>query len=119
MNLLRVFALAVGSLVIFVGLWQAALLAARGPWGLAAGRMLDHATLGLDFFVGATLLNLAINPTWTAVATTSVTIAVRKLLTFSLGLGRRGPGVPSRLGLRDQELEHVGLERNPHRHHQR
>ena len=34
--------------------------------------MLDHASLGLDFFVAATLLNLAINGTWTAVAATAV-----------------------------------------------
>ncbi len=92
-DLLRVFALAVGSLVILAGVWHGA-LAARGPGGRgrAAGRMLDHAALGLDFFVGATLLNLAINPTWTAVATTAVTIVVRKLLTYALG---REPRVPS------------------------
>jgi uncharacterized membrane protein len=57
--------------------------------------MLDHATLGLDFFVGATLLNLAIDPTWTVVATTAVTIVVRKLLMYALGLPRREPGIPS------------------------
>ncbi len=95
-DLLRVFALAVGSLVILAGVWHGA-LAARGPGGRGrvAGRMLNHAALGLDFFVGATLLNLAINPTWTAVATTAVTIVVRKLLTFSLDLPRREPGIPS------------------------
>jgi Protein of unknown function (DUF1622) len=52
----------------------------------------EHAALGLDFFVGATLLNLAINPTWPALATTAITIVVRKLLTFSLGLPRREAG---------------------------
>ena len=88
-DLLRLFALAAGSLVICTGIVRGA-VAARGPGGRAARVMLDHATLGLDFFVGATLLNLAINPTWTAVATTALTIAVRKLLTFSLGLGRLG-----------------------------
>ena len=86
-DILRVFALAVGSLVIFAGVARAALVA-RGPGGRAraARKMLDHAALGLDFFVAATLLNLAINGTWTAVAVTALTIAVRKLLTFSLGL---------------------------------
>lgn len=90
-ELLRVFALAVGSLIISAGIVRAALLA-RGPGGRgrAARRMLDHATLGLDFFVAATLLNLAINGTWTAVAATAITIIVRKLLTFSLGLVGRG-----------------------------
>ena len=92
-NLLRLFALSVGSFVIFAGITRAALVA-RGPGGLgrAARRMLDHAGLGLDFFVAATLLNLAINGTLTAVAATALTIAARKLLTFSLGLaGRDGP----------------------------
>ena len=90
-ELLRVFALAVGSLVISAGIVRAALVA-RGPGGRgrAARRMLDHASLGLDFFVAATLLNLAINGTWTAVAATALTIMVRKLLTFSLGLVGRG-----------------------------
>lgn len=90
-ELLRVFALAVGSLVISAGIVRAALVA-RGPGGRgrAARRMLDHAALGLDFFVAATLLNLAINGTWTAVAATALTIIVRKLLTFSLGLVGRG-----------------------------
>jgi len=90
-ELLRVFALAVGSLVISAGIVRAALVA-RGPGGRgrAARRMLDHASLGLDFFVAATLLNLAINGTWPAVAATALTIIVRKLLTFSLGLVGRG-----------------------------
>ncbi len=90
-NLLRVSALAVGCLVISAGIARAVAVA-RGPGGRsrAARRMLDHASLGLDFFVGATLLNLAINGTWAAVATTALTIAVRKLLTFSLGLVRQG-----------------------------
>jgi uncharacterized membrane protein len=86
-DLLRVFALAVGSIIILAGLVRAALVA-REPGGLgrAARRMLDHAAFGLDFFVAATLLNLAINSTWPTVAATALTIAVRKLLTFSLGL---------------------------------
>jgi uncharacterized membrane protein len=90
-DLLRIFALAVGSLVISTGVARAALVA-RGPGGRgrAARRMLDHAALGLDFFVAATLLNLAINGTWTTVAATALTISVRKLLTFSLGLVGRG-----------------------------
>ena len=66
--------------------------------------MLDHAALGLDFFVAATLLNLAINGSWPTVAATALTIAVRKLLTFSLGLVRRREEC-----LRDQERQHVSL----------
>ena len=95
-DVVRLFALAVGSLVISVGIVRA-VPAARGPGGRsrAARRMLDHASLGLDFFVGATLLNLAVNGTWAALATTALTIAVRKLLTLSLGLGRQESRTPS------------------------
>jgi len=94
-NLLRLLALSVGSLVIFAGIARGALVA-RGAGGRArAARQIgEHAALGLDLFVGATLLNLAINPTWTAAATTAITIVVRKLLTFSVGLIGRGPGRP-------------------------
>jgi uncharacterized membrane protein len=92
-NLMRVFALTVGSFVIFAGIARGALVA-RGVGGRArAARQIgEHAALGLDLFVGAALLNLAINPTWTAVATTAIIIVVRKLLTFSLGLQRRDAG---------------------------
>ena len=90
---IRLFALSVGSFVIFAGIARGALVA-RGAWGRArAARQIgEHAALGLDLFVGATLLNLAINPTWTAVATTAITIVVRKLLTFSMGLPQREAG---------------------------
>ena len=53
---------------------------------MVAGQILGHAPLGLEFFVGVTILNLVLNPTLTAVATTATTILVRKLLTFSLGM---------------------------------
>jgi uncharacterized membrane protein len=90
---MRMFALSVGSFVIFVGLARGALVArGRGGRSLAARQIGEHAALGLDLFVGATLLNLAINPTWTAVVTTAITIVVRKLLTFSVGLQRRERG---------------------------
>lgn len=86
-DLLRMLALAVGSAVIFAGIARGALVA-RGPGGRgrAARQIGEHAALGLDFFVGATLLNLAINLTLATAATTALTIVVRKLLTFSLGL---------------------------------
>ena len=53
-----------------------------GPRRRASRR--SRSPLGLDFFVGATVLNLTLNYTWAAVATTALTILVRKLLTFSL-----------------------------------
>ena len=92
-DFLRTFALSVGSFVIFVGIVRGAVVA-RGTGGRArAARQIgEHAALGLDLFVGATLLNLAINPTWTTAATTAITIVVRKLLTFSLSLPRREAG---------------------------
>ena len=90
-ELLRACALVVGSLIVSAGIVRAALVA-RGPGGRgrAARRMLDHASLGLDFFVAATLLNLAINGTLPAVAATAITIAVRMMLTYSLALVGRG-----------------------------
>jgi uncharacterized membrane protein len=92
-NLLRLFALSVGSFVIFVGIVRGAVVA-RGTGGraMAARQIGEHSALGLDLFVGATLPNLAINPTWTAAATTAITIVVRKLLTFSLALPWRESG---------------------------
>ena len=56
----------------------------------AARRISDHAALGLEFFIAATILNLILNPTWTAVAATAFTIAIRQLLTISLRLSRAG-----------------------------
>ena len=82
---LRVFSLVAGSLVIFVGI-AGATLEARGAGGRGqvARRIGEHVALGLEFFIGATILNLVINPTWGAVATTTLTIVVRKLVTLSL-----------------------------------
>jgi uncharacterized membrane protein len=83
-NALRIFALMAGSLVIFLGIMQAT-LEARGAGGRArvARQITEHAALGLEFFVGATILNLVLNPTWMAVAMTALTIAVRQLITLS------------------------------------
>ena len=86
--LLRLMTLTVGSATILVGIAHGALLA-RGVGGRVAGQILGHASLGLEFFVGATLLNLVLTPTLTAAATTAITIVVRKLLTLSLGLEAR------------------------------
>jgi uncharacterized membrane protein len=98
---LRVFSLVAGSVVIFVGI-AAAVLQARGAGGRGrvARRMGEHVALGLEFFIGATILNLTLNPTWGAVATTALTLVVRKLVTLSLGRsaekvgggGRSSPG---------------------------
>ena len=84
---LRVFSLVAGSLVICVGI-AAATLEARGAGarGRVARCLGEHVALGLEFFIGATILNLILNPTWAAVATTTLTIVVRKLVTLSLGL---------------------------------
>ena len=83
-NALRIFALMAGSLVIFLGIMQATLEArGAGGRGRVARRITEHAALGLEFFVGATILNLVLNPTWMAVAMTALTIAVRQLITLS------------------------------------
>ena len=53
--------------------------------------MASHVALGLEFFIGATILNLVLNPTWAAAQMTVLTIVVRKLVTLSLDrLARRG-----------------------------
>ena len=85
-NVLRLSLVLVGSLIIFVGIVRAALDAVHGVGsiGRVARRIGTDAALGLEFLVGASLLNLILNPTWTAVATTALTIVVRKLLTVSL-----------------------------------
>ena len=74
-----------GSLVIFLGVARAAPEAlGAGGRSRVARRIGDHASLGLEFFVAATILNLILNPTWLAVAITTLTIAIRQLLTLSL-----------------------------------
>ena len=87
---LRLLVLAVGVAVIFAGIALAAYDArGTGSGSRVACQIGYHAALGLEFFVGATILNLVLRPTWTAVATTALTIVVRKLLTFSLGRAAR------------------------------
>jgi uncharacterized membrane protein len=84
-NALRMASLLAGGVVVFLGIMRAS-LEARGAGGRSrvARRIADHAALGLEFFVGATILNLVLNPTWMAVAATALTIAVRQLITLSL-----------------------------------
>ena len=91
LNYLRMFALLAGSLVIFLGIMQATREAwGAGGRGRVARRITDHAALGLEFFVGATILNLILNPTWTAVALTALTIAIRQLITLAFKIQARG-----------------------------
>ena len=86
----RMASLLAGSLVIFLGVLRATREArGAGGRGRVARQLTDHAGLGLEFFVAATILNLMLNPTWTAVAATALTIAVRQLIAFSLSLARR------------------------------
>ena len=91
LNALRVFTLMAGSLVIFLGIMQAT-REARGAGGRrrVARQIADHAALGLEFFVGATILNLILNPTWTAIALTALTIAIRQLITRAFKIQARG-----------------------------
>jgi uncharacterized membrane protein len=86
LNAMRLFILLVGSLVIFVGIIKAALEAGEvGVRERVARHVGTNVALGLEFFIGATILNLILNPTWVAVATTLLTIAVRTLISMSLG----------------------------------
>jgi uncharacterized membrane protein len=91
LNALRIFTLMAGSLVIFLGIMQATREArGAGGRGRVARRIADHAALGLEFFVGATILNLILSPMWTAVALTALTIAIRQLITLSFKIQARG-----------------------------
>ena len=87
----RMASLLAGSLVVFLGILRATREArGAGGRGRVARQITEHAGLGLDFFVAATILNLVLDPTWTSVAVTALTIAVRQLIVFSLGLARGG-----------------------------
>jgi uncharacterized membrane protein len=82
---LRAASLLAGSLLIFLGILRASLGArGAGSRGRIARRIADHAALGLEFFVAATILNLILSPTWVAVAATAFTIAIRQLIMHSL-----------------------------------
>jgi len=91
LDVLRMSLLFVGGVVIFIGATRAVLEAVRsGPSPRVPRRILDHMSLGLEFFIGAGLLNLMLNPTWATVTTAAVIIVTRKLMTFSLGQLARG-----------------------------
>ncbi len=83
---LRTSLLLAGSVVILVGVARGALGALRERSGRPVARhVAAYTELALEFFVGATILNLILTPTWAAIQTTAVTIAVRKLISLSLG----------------------------------
>ena len=85
LEVLRTSLLLVGSVLIFAGLAHAAFEALRhGPGPMAAWQIVAHAALGLEFFIGAGILNLILNPTWVSVISATLTIVTRKLLTLSL-----------------------------------
>ena len=87
----RMASLLAGSLVIFLGVLRATREArCAGGRGRVARQITDHAGLGLDFFVAAGILNLMLDATWTAVAVTALTTAVRQHTVFSLSLARSG-----------------------------
>jgi uncharacterized membrane protein len=87
----RMASLLAGSLVIFLGILRATReVRGANSRDRIAREITDHAGLGLEFFVAATILNLMLNPAWTAVAITALTIAVRQLIAFSLSRAPRG-----------------------------
>ena len=91
-NVLRMSLLLAGSVVIFAGIARAALEALRaGSARPFARRMASQVALGLEFFIGATILNLVLSPTWAAAQMAVLPIVVRELVTLSLDrLARRG-----------------------------
>ena len=62
---LRTSLLLVGSVVILVGIARGALGTLRERSGRPFARhVATHTELALEFFVGATILNLILTPTW-------------------------------------------------------
>jgi uncharacterized membrane protein len=93
LDVLRTSLLFVGSVVIFIGVVWAVLGALRAGFGLhVPRRIVGHMALGLEFFIGAGLLNLILDPTWTAIQVAALTIIVRKFVTISFDRLARGSG---------------------------
>src|SRR3954453_5068579 len=85
LNVLRTSLLLLGSVVIFIGIVQTTFGALRIDPGLhIPRRIMDHIALGVEFFVGAGLLNLILNPTWASVQVAARNFIVRNFLTLSL-----------------------------------
>ena len=85
LNVLRTSLLLAGSAVVFVGIARAILEALHeGPGPRVPQQITAHMALGLEFFIGASILNLILNPTWPVVAATALIILTRKLITLSL-----------------------------------
>jgi uncharacterized membrane protein len=85
LDALRLISLLAGSLVIFLGIVRSTPEAiGAGGRTRVARRIGEHASLGLEFFVAATIFNLVLDPTWVAVAVTASTVAIRQLLILSL-----------------------------------
>jgi uncharacterized membrane protein len=85
LDALRLISLLAGSLVIFLGIVRSTPEAiGAGSRTRVARRIREHASLGLEFFVAATIFNLVLDPTWVAVAVTASTVAIRQLLILSL-----------------------------------
>lgn len=93
LDVLRTSLLFVGSVVIFIGVVWAVFGALRAGFGPhLPRRIVGHMALGLEFFIGAGLLNLILDPTWTAIQVAALTIIVRKLVTISFDRLVRGSG---------------------------
>ncbi len=93
LDVLRTALLFVGSVVIFTGIVWAVIGTFQAGFGPhVPQRIVGHMALGLEFFIGAGLLNLILDPTWTAVQVTALIIVVRKLITISFDRLVRGSG---------------------------
>jgi len=93
LDVLRTALLFVGSAVIFIGVVWAVLGALRAGFGPhVLRRIVGHMALGLETFIGAGLLNVIPDPTWTAIQVAAQTVVVRKLITSSVDRLARGGG---------------------------
>ena len=93
LDILRTALLFLGSFVIFIGVVWAVIGTLQAGFGPhIPRRIVGHMALGLEFFIGAGLLNLILDPTWTAVQVAALIIVVRKLITISFDRLVRGSG---------------------------
>lgn len=73
--------------LVALGVLAAAVCAMRGQWRTGAG-------LGLDIWLAAGLLSLAMATTWSSIATVAVIVAVRHLATWSIDRAAAARAVP-------------------------
>ena len=83
LDVLRTSLLLVSNLMVFAGIAEAAFEALRcGPGRRVPRQKVEHIALGSEFYIGVSILNLILDPTWPAAA--ALIILTRRLITLTL-----------------------------------